>query len=366
MARRLHQGFAALVVLVGIVSIGGKISTGLTPDDRALMPAAVVITVAGIVLVLKVPGNAVSWILAAVAAGAGLLGLVEVFGSVESSNFVGGLFIFGLLIPGLGVLLPLLFPTGRPLSRGWRWVGRVCVLSVGVMLLGFVLQAALEGNLSSDVGCEGVGSCMAWFGLMAVLGCVLLAVASFVIRWRRSAGVEREQLRWLVLPFLVLMGALVAEFSGLDDSWIVLAVLGLGLFLVPVAIGVAVTRYRLYEIDRVISRTLAYILLVGLLGVLYAAGALWLPSLVMGEEAPAIFVAGSTLAVAALFNPLRRRLQRLVDRRFNRARYDAERVTAEFGSHLRVESDLGEIVEGWLRVVDQTMRPSALGVWVRP
>lgn len=366
MARRLHPGFAALVVLVGIAGVGGKIATGLTPDDWALMPAAVAVSVVGVVLVLKVPENAVSWILVVVAAGFGLLGLVEVFGSVEMANFVGGLFIFGMLIPGLGVFLPLLFPTGRPLDRGWGRVGRSCVLAVAAMFVGFALQAALEGNLTSDVGCEGVGSCMALLGLMVVLGCMLLAVASFVVRWRRSIGAEREQLRWLVLPFLVLMGALVAEFSGLDDSGIVLAVLGLGLFLVPVAIGVAVTRYRLYEIDRIISRTLAYILLVGLLGLLYAAGAVWLPSLMIGEEAPAPFVAGSTLAVAAAFTPLRRRVQRSVDRRFNRAKYDAERVTAEFGSDLHLESDPGQILEGWLRVVDETMRPSTLGVWVRP
>ena len=365
MVVRLRWLLAIAVAVGGLWGVSAKVAMGLSADDIALMPAMIAFSVMGILLVLKVPENTVSWLVFGVGATASILGLVEAYGGVEIAEFVAGMFIFGVLIPVVGVMLPLVFPTGAAIGRGWSWVGRVCWLGVTAMFVGFVLQGLIEGNLSSDVGCEGTGSCMALWGLVVVLGCAVLSVVSFVVRWRRSREMEREQLRWLILPFIALILSLLVEFSGNDESMFALGFLGLGFFLVPVAIGIAVLKYRLYEIDRIISRTLAYVVVVGFLGAIYTAGAVWLPSVLLGEETPPLFVAGSTLAVAALFNPMRKRVQTWVDRRFNRSRYDAELVMDEFAGTLQDRTDAPEVVGGWVDVVSRTMQPSVIGVWVR-
>jgi hypothetical protein len=355
-----------IVALVGLWGVVGNVMKGMTIDDIALLPASLAFTVVGFVLIVRVPHNLVSWLVFAVGASSSVLGAIETYASVEVAEFAAGVFIFGILVPGVGVMLPLVFPTGKPLSGGWRWVGRLCLGAVGVMFAGFFLQAIFESNRTSDVGCEGTGSCMALYGLFFVLACAVLAVASFIMRWRRSTGIEREQLRWLVLPFIALVVALVLEFGGLDDSSLVLVFLGLGLFLIPLSIGVAVTRYRLYEIDRIISRTLAYLVVVGILGLVFALGVVAVPNLVIGTgSAPPLVVAGSTLAVAALFNPVRRRVSRWVDRRFNRNRYDSEVVVERFALRLRDEVDPDQLVAGWADVAAETMQPAVMGVWVR-
>ncbi len=133
--------------------------------------------------------------------------------------------------------------------------------------------------------------------------------------------------------------------------------------MVPLAIAVAVFRYRLFEIDRIISRTVGYVLVIGLLVVVYAAGAAWLPTR-LGGESP-LFVAGSTLAVAALFNPVRRRLLHWVDRKFYRTRYDAERVVDGFVASLKDRTDLNGLADEWVTAVTETMRPASIGIWVR-
>jgi hypothetical protein len=173
--------------------------------------------------------------------------------------------------------------------------------------------------------------------------------------------VEREQLRWLVPPFIALMIGVVGEFGGGQGGWVANVFLPLGLFLVPVAMGIAITRYRLYEIDRIISRTVTYAVVAGVL-----AGAVAGVAAMVGTrfDSPPV-VAATTLGVAAVFNPLRRRVQRVVDRRFNRSRYDAERVMDDFAATLRDMTGAEEVVAGWMASVETTMNPSAVGVWVR-
>lgn len=145
-----------------------------------------------------------------------------------------------------------------------------------------------------------------------------------------------------------------------------MVLLGLGGVTLPIAIVLAISRYRLYEIDRIVSRTLAYLLVVAVLVILFALGVVAIPNLVIGTgSAPPLVVAASTLAVAALFNPIRRRALRWVDRRFNRSRYDAARVMSAFGETLRHQVDSNGLVEGWVSVVSDTMQPSSVGVWVR-
>jgi hypothetical protein len=175
-------------------------------------------------------------------------------------------------------------------------------------------------------------------------------------------------LKWFLLAGASFMAALVTEVvlsaMGFDETPLPLDIwISLSIVAIPVAATLAVLRYRLYEIDRIVSRTVTYVVVIVLLAVVYAVGLTALTSL-LDTDSPLI-VAGSTLAVAALFNPLRRRVQRGVDHRFNRSRYDAERVMDGFSGSLRDEVDPDRVVTGWLSVVNETMHPSSAGIWVR-
>jgi hypothetical protein len=201
-------------------------------------------------------------------------------------------------------------------------------------------------------------------GFFVVIAIVLTGVVLLVSRWRRSVGVERLQYRWLFMGsflFLLITAAgsfeLIPEQGFVDWLWLLAGAA------IPTAIGIAVLRYRLYEIDRLISRTVTYLLVVGVLVAVFFGVVTATSSLLQTDSDLA--VAASTLAVAALFNPLRKRMQFWVDRRFNRSRYNAQLVVDEFAGSLRDQVDSGEVVEGWVEVVAETMQPSAAGVWVR-
>jgi hypothetical protein len=199
-------------------------------------------------------------------------------------------------------------------------------------------------------------------GLLVLL--LVAAVVSLVVRFRRSGGVERQQLKWFTyagaLMLLVPLIGFVVPSLGNAAFVLVIAL--------PIAIGIAVLRYRLYEIDRVINRTLVYGLLTAILGLGYAGAVLVLGQLFGGvtKDPPRWAVAAATLAVAAVFQPARRRIQAAVDRRFNRRRYDAARTIEAFSARLRDEIDLGTLEAELLAVVEQTMEPTRLSLWLRP
>jgi hypothetical protein len=204
-------------------------------------------------------------------------------------------------------------------------------------------------------------------GVVVVLVSLLVGAGSLVVRFRRAQGVERLQLRWLAyaaaLAAGLLLVALVAGFLLANDN-VTFASLSLGMALLPLATGAAILRYRLYDIDRIISRTLAYALLTVLLGGGYAAVVLGLGQLL--DRDSSLVVAGATLALAAMFQPARRRVQQVVDRRFNRRRYDAARTIAAFSARLRDEVDLDTLTAELLRVMEQTMQPTRASLWLRP
>jgi hypothetical protein len=219
------------------------------------------------------------------------------------------------------------------------------------------------------------GLLLAYQGGLAVITLAVVAAAgSFVGRFRRARGVERLQLRWLALAALlvVLAGAVVLAglVIGVPGATTLLSwAAGVCIFaILPVATGAAVLRYRLYDLDHIISRTLAYGLLTLLLGGGYAGVVLLLGQLFtgIGDKAPSWTVAGATLAMAALFQPVRRRTQQAVDRRFNRRRYDAAKTIAAFSDRLRQQVDLDTLTAELLGVVDQTMQPTRASLWLRP
>jgi hypothetical protein len=273
----------------------------------------------------------------------------------------------------LAIFLPLYFPTGRLLSPRWRlvlWLG-IAYLSAAV-----ISNALQPGPTEWLAGVRPARNPVVYLPaakpLLDVIGlaglCLLPgiggAIASLVVRFRRSRGIERQQLKWFTyaaalapLPFLVY--EVVPGAFGL--------LLAVTLPLVPISVGIAILRYRLYEIDRIINRTLVYGLLMVVLGLGYAAGSLVSIVVVgVGSGPPSWLIAAATLAAAAVFRPARRRIQAVVDRRFNRRRYNAAKTIQAFSGRLREQIDLDTLSTELLAVVDQTMEPTRVSLWLRP
>jgi hypothetical protein len=197
---------------------------------------------------------------------------------------------------------------------------------------------------------------------LSLVACWLVALAGQVLSYRRSSGERRQQLKWLLAGSAVTFVAVAISVIEPGYSSVGLALSMVGFFAIPLSIGVAVLRYRLFDIDRIISRTLAYAIVTGLLVGMYA-GMVLLATHVVSINAP-VAVAGSTLAAAALFNPLRRRVQRVVDRRFNRARYDADKTVAAFAIRLKDAVDLDSVRDDLAGVVQQALEPVHVSVWM--
>jgi MFS family permease len=341
----------------------GLVRDGVTGEGFAFAVGSLVFYSVAAVLVMRVPENRLSWLLIAVSLGVALLGLMD--GSPEDSlqGVIGGFALFALVLPGIGTFIPLWFPTGAPPTPRWRWVGWMATLGVVGVVLGFLLVIYVEGGGSDIESCASVGTCSSIGGLILTLGAIVAAITSLVVRWVRSVGVERLQMKWLVLAFLVFGIGAFAEFGGFQYSVVANIFLPAGMALVPITIGIAVLRYRLYEIDRILSRTVSYALLVALLAGAFFGSVTLLTTLLSPDSD--LVTAAATLLVAGLFNPVRRKLQSWVDRRFNRSRYDTERVMDGFASTLQDRIDGDAVITGWTAVVSETMQPTSLSVWVR-
>ncbi len=287
-----------------------------------------------------------------------------------------------LIFPVLA--LALLFPNGRPPTRRWRWVGMALIgwplLLVILATLNETIQSETTPQLALDnpIGVlrEDTVDWLAgvWFAGMMVL--VALCVASLFVRYWRAGYTEREQIKWLlyacaVFFVLFVVGGVTGYGVGTSAAayiWGVFFVLRLAAF--PVAIGVAILRYRLYEIDVIIRRTLVYGVLTATLAFLYfsAVALLQFVSRALtdeGAQQPQWAIVASTLAIAALFQPLRHRIQRFIDRRFYRRKYDAAGTLEEFGTRLRDEVDLDGLTQDLIGVVQETLQPAHVSLWLR-
>ena len=279
----------------------------------------------------------------------------------------------------LGVAV-LLFPDGRPPSRRWRWVlwaylavaalwiGGTAVISVGA-IAGHDIRVDSGGNLIGLTG--GAAGPDAWFGVVQdvffplLALCWLLSVASQVVSYRRSSGERRQQLKWMLAGAIAgVAGLLLAVLlGGAGLPGLVRDILAVGgMLALPVSMGVAVFKYRLLDIDRIISRTLSYAIVTGLLIGVYAG--LVLLAIRVLKVHGTVAVAAATLAAAALFAPVRRRVQRIVDRRFNRARYDADRIVAAFAARLQDAVDLDAVRGDLLGAVHEALEPASALVWL--
>jgi hypothetical protein len=271
----------------------------------------------------------------------------------------------------LGFVL-LLTPTGSLPSPRWRWWARVAAAApvLHVVALTLTPQALDQAyrSVSNPLGLQAVQPSITVIGHLAIgvtVVAVVVGALSLVVRFGRALGIERQQLRWValaaVLASLAILMALAAMVT--RNAAMLAGALGVSFAVLPPAIGAAILRYRLYDLDRILSRTLAYGLLTVVLAGGYAAVVLGLGEL-LGRDS-SLVVAAATLAVAALFQPARRRIQQAVDRRFNRRRHDAARIIAAFGARLRDQVDLDSLTVELLGAVDQSMQPTRAWLWLR-
>jgi hypothetical protein len=357
----------------------------LTQLDASTIPYLVAIVVAatvGAVLASRLPRHPVGWLLLAVglsvtasgvADGYARYGVVARPGTLPAARWVA-IYSPATTLVGLGLVgfVLLLTPTGSLPSPRWRWwavlaaagpVLFVLALTVGPGLVIPPYESAVAPvRFPALAGAVVAGIVVGFFLTVAGL---LVGAGSLVARFRRARGVERLQLRWLALAaaLTAAAAAVVGVGMALDATAVPLFAAGVCLALLPLATGAAILRYRLYDLDRIISRTLTYGLLTVLLGGGYALVVLGVGQL-LGRRS-SLVVAAATLAAAAAFQPARRRVQATVDRRFNRRRHDAAQTIAAFGDRLRQQVDLDTLTTSLLAVVDQTMQPASVSLWLR-
>lgn len=343
--------------------------------------AVVTWTAVGLLLSLRVPGNPLGRLALAfivLAAMQGLAGAIathirDAGGPAAAVNDLAALAAFCQLTSVGGmVLFAELVPDGRSASRRWRPLTFLTVVAIGVIGL---------RNAVTDSGVSGVvtdaRTPFTWVPHAVVTGldianallvtCLFLAVASIVTRWRSSSGVERQQLKWIVFAVVaaVTLGVVLQPvFNWLwpDLTWagsVLWAFIGASL---PVSTAVAIMRYRLYDIDRIVSRTVSYAIVTGAIAAIYL-GAIALADRVLSFSS-SFAVAASTLAVAAVFQPLRRRIQAAVDRRFDRASYDARRTVDAFSARLRDQVDSDAVRQDLLRTVTDAVAPATASLWL--
>jgi hypothetical protein len=345
------------------------------------LPAFAFVTV-GAVVVSRRPGNVIGWL----CCGMGLAQILAGFGGRPARSVLAAdpsfgpgwvvLYEFGELCWELGWallgLLLLLFPTGRLPSRRWRpaaWA------AVAVLVLAALSSPLLPGppadglrpNPIAIPALEGVLRLAYATAGWVLAGVILAALVSLIARFRRAIGAERQQLKWFAYgtALLVLLPAAgpVAAISSTAGNLLAAVIVSA----IPVTIGIAVLRYRLYDLDRLVNRTVVYGLLTVLLAGVYAGLVFTLSQLLNpADQQSTLAVAASTLVVAALFQPARHRIQGLVDRRFNRRRYDAARTVAAFSARLRDQIELDTLSTELLAVVDQTVQPTQASLWLRP
>jgi hypothetical protein len=358
-----------------------------TPVDEAMLQVGFgAFAVVGALLVAKRPTNALGWIMASVAIMVAIFHTGDTYTAAVMvtrgrpdmlavvSAWVGNWYWYLLLVLVV-IFVPLLFPDGRLPSRRWLplavlpGIGTLAIVVLSALVPVLQINESPGYEIENPIGIDGLDRVEA-LPIFAVLNGLLLvgvvgAAASVVVRFRRSQGIERQQMKWFVYAAALILPVPVVDRlpDFINGVW-----LGLVLIAMPTAIGVAVLRYRLYDIDLVINRTLVYGPLTAMLVLVYVGGVVSFQNAfrtLTGQESQ-IAVVASTLAIAALFNPLRGRLQTFVDRRFYRTKYDAAKTLASFSARLRDETNLDALNTELVKVVQETMQPAYASLWLRP
>jgi hypothetical protein len=342
----------------------------------------------GAILASRLPANPLGWLFCAVAcliAVAHFSGEYAIYAllarpdSLPAGEALAWL-AFWAWIPSIGciVLSLLLFPNGRLPSSRWRWLAWLSVLVTIAGAVWVALSPGAIGNLGSirnPLGIEGLPS--GYKPVQTIMSVLLFvaAVSTLGLRLLRSRGIERQQIKWPAYTAVVAACGSVLYDTAISETigsrwleWAAFVVVIAALVGFPISIGIAIVRYRLYEIDTLINRTLVYALLTAILAAVYFGAVVLLQSLIValtGQQSTLAVVA-STLLIAALFNPLRRRIQSFIDRRFYRSKYDARKTLEAFSATLRDETDLDALSNDLVGVVRETMQPAHVSLWLRP
>ncbi|HVL82254.1 MAG TPA: hypothetical protein VM840_11765 [Actinomycetota bacterium] len=408
---RFVFAFVVLCFVGGVVltvlsrAAGGPVAWTTVSDDVLFWLSMLSFAVVGLLIASRHPDNPIGWILLAIglvweltgalAEGYVSHGLVEAPGSLPAADVVAAL-TAGMWAPGIGLIgtfLLLLFPDGRLPSRRWRplaWASGTVLALVTLLIplipesLPVVTEKPELPDVANPLGVEALGPVLErlLMPLVALIPlCIIGCAASVVVRFRRSRGLERLQLKWLAasagLAAAIYLVAMVATMSfgswspGVNPLWLdALQRVSLYSFmLIPAAVGIAILRYRLFDIDVIIKRALLYGVLTGALGSVYAGSVLGVGSVmraITDQRTNNLVIAVSTLAVAALFGPLRSRLQSFIDRRFYRRRYDAVRTVESFSARMRDEVDVDSISGELRRTVHDVMHPAHVSLWLTP
>ncbi len=372
---------AGALVLSSLTGLG----PGSDPTAYATVLFVLTTSVVGTLIGLRRPGNTIGWLLLLAAfgfaTGSLLVVYVEVAVAQAGSLPVGptavwlGDLMFQL---GFGVsttFLLLLFPTGHLPSPRWKLVGWMAAIGIAFMFSAVLFgPGAFKGlPIDNPLALEDTSPIVSLFegGFFLILVPILASVTSLIVRYRRAVAEEKQQLKWVAFGVVVLAlgvaGTAVWDLlNGPREVNVdtVNLVIALSITVVPISIGLAILRYRLYDIDRIISRTVSYGAVTALLAGAYA-GLVFVLGDLLPSGSNSLAVAASTLAVAALFNPLRRRVQDFVDRRFNRSRYDLARTIEAFAQRLRTEVDLDQLGRDFQFVAADTMNPASVSLWLR-
>ena len=375
----LYWSTSPSVVLLGVPQIVAVLALG------ALVLA---FSTVGALIVAHRPGNRIGWVLCAAGLSIGGTTLASGYAvlSLEGPSTLPGTELaawlaYWIWVPGVGPAMTfglLLFPDGHLPSPRWRVVSWLTVVALATLAFGLAFTpgplidypeitnpvglAPLEGTILEDGG----------VGWVLLAASVVISAISIAVRYRRAAGEERQQIKWLALASVLLAVGWLAQ-DGTSSSGgpevMVFWLLGItSLLSIPAAVGIAILRHHLYDIDVIINRTLVYGALTAMLVSVYFVGVVLLQGAfrtLTGHESQ-LAVVVSTLAIAALFNPLRRRTQAFIDRRFYRRKYDARRTLETFSATLRDETDLDALNEDLVGVVRETMQPTHLSLWLRP
>ena len=385
--RRPWAALAVVVLLLAgmtVLAVLGPVDPNFRRDPAgfvAFFCAFGAFGLVGALIIWQRPGNFLGWVLATI-------GLLSAWGAsadtyIDLARDENLLYLVSVWIslwywfPLLGltfVFTPLLFPDGRPPSPLWRFVGwgAGCALALVVFLAAFRERIELRGtSMDNPVGIPGIedpeksGLGAVLFGSFTLF--IVLALASVVVRYLRSGGTQRQQIKWLM--FATALAALMfffEEITRIEVASRVFFAVSIALF--PLAIAVAIFRYRLYDIDVIINRALVYTTLSATLVLVYFGSVVGLQRLLapLLGESNQLAVVASTLAIATLFNPLRHRIQSFIDRRFYRKKYDAARTLEGFSAKLRAETDLEALNAELLSVVRETMQPVHVSFWLAP
>jgi hypothetical protein len=375
--------------LIGFTRLIGSVLGSVSNNfSFAEMVSFVIVIVAfsvfGGIIVLRAEGNRIGWLMI-------LLGFVlaDPFATYLAFNTVAlntqpsffgyfaywtqGWFFF-LIIYAIFLII-LHFPDGRPPSPRWNLINLISIMTLGQFILVYTFQPKFGDSTSlvdNPIAVLSVSAEETLSGMLFGLGLIFLGLGSLisiVVRFRRAGPVERSQIKWLlfsgIVSFVAIGYRLATYDPGVSDWTDYL--LTIALLSVAVSIAIAILRYRLYDIDIIIRRTLQYALLSGLLALVYFGSVVILQSMaenLAGEQSPLVIVL-STLAIAALFNPLRTRVQDFIDRRFYRKKYDAEKALAQFAITARDEVDVDQLTAAFLGVVEETVQPEQVSLWIK-